>query len=362
MADEKTDGFVVEAHDEIVTKPIADKPTREDAKALGWSASEMDSAEKLGMITKAEDKKAPEAKAEPKVEPVPEAKPEPAKEEKPPEPKSHGNLPDMKFTPEEEATVTKTFGAGHPLRAFYFRAKNERKARQAAEDRARTLEAENAALKSIPKAPVEGEEDIENQPLTLKTLKELQRQEAAAIEAQRAQQSERANKVVSAQAEQEEFARSVYTDFDDTVNRAKDVMQNLDTLVPEKWKQAKVVELVRKLQVAAANADKIGLDDYNAAMIAYEIGQMHPDHGTVPKTGTAKVDPKGHGTLTPDQMRRAQENTQRRGSSAAVGGSGGRRVVSADEVALQDLVKMDAKTRLDFSQKHPDRYAKLLRG
>jgi hypothetical protein len=105
------------------------------------------------------------------------------------------------------------------------------------------------------------------------------------------------------------------------------------------------------------------LDDDNAAHIAYAIGSFHPDHGKTPvKTGTPKVDPKGNGALTTEQMKRVETNTQRRASSASVAGGGGKRVISVDDVDLATIVKMSPAERLRFSEKHPDQYAKLLRG
>jgi hypothetical protein len=99
-------------------------------------------------------------------------------------------------------------------------------------------------------------------------------------------------------------------------------------------------------------------------MIAYEIGQLHPSYGQrAEKNGEfVKPEPKANGGLTPDKMKRIEENTLRRASSASVSGGGGRRAVSPDDVSLADLNRMTATQRLSFREKHPDQYAKLLRG
>lgn len=350
------------------TPEVAAAPSRADMKEKGWSAKELDSAEKLGLIApKAEAKKEEVA---PKVEEKPAAAPVPAPV------KNNGTLPDFTMTPEQEELFLKTFGPGAAPRAMYFRMKNERQARQKEAAEKQAVAAELAALKAQlarPQGVQQVDEngnvvDPENQPLTIKALKELQRAEAEEYERRNREQNDRAQIVANAQIEQEEYARSLYSDFDDTVNRAKEVMQNLETLVPEPWRQERVVELVHKLQTAAANADKIGLNQRNAALIAYEIGQMHPSHGQAPSSTTASetkqtgsTDPKD-GSMTPEQMKRIEANTLRRGSSAAVSAGGGKRTISVEDVDLATLSKMDSKALMAFREKHPERYAKLRRG
>lgn len=145
----------------------------------------------------------------------------------------------------------------------------------------------------------------------------------------------RAAAIADAQRSQEEYAKEIYPDFDDVVGKAKDVIKNLDA-IPEPWKRAKAVKLFKELQTAATNADSLGLDDYNGAMIAYEIGQLHPSYGQrAEQNGEfVKPEPKANGGHTPDQMKRIEENTLRRASSASVAGGGGKRVVSADDVTI----------------------------
>lgn len=361
---------------EVKTEPTAKAPERSELKAAGWSARELDAAEKRGMIAKTEEKK-PEPKAETPTEPKAEEPKEetPKVEEKP----KNGSLPDFTFkTPEQEKVFLDAFGAGTPQRAMYFRMKHERQQRQAVEaerDRmaqeAKLLKERLDALERGQKPQETDEEgnaiDPEDRPLTLKQLREMQKAEAEEYQRKQQEQQSRAAKLAEAQVTQEEYARSLYSDFDDTVKRAQEVIQNLDAVVPEKWRQAKAIKLIRELQTAAANADKLGLDDYNAALIAYEIGQMHPDYGSkngnsADTDGNLSRPEKANGGHTPEQMKRMEENTQRRASSASIPGGGGRRVVSVDDVSLADLNRMSAEQRQAFKSKHPDRFAKLLRG
>lgn len=347
-------------------------PTRDDVKSRGWSKAEMDSAEKLGLITKSK-------KEEEKVEPKPdetkpdlleEKKAEPTKgeEQKVPE-KKFQRLPDLSLTEEQEKALSGILPPGNPLRGMYFRMKNERTARQNLEAQLAKEREEKAALELRVKRaspgtePEENDEDPDDKPLTVRALRELREQEASEYAKKQAEINARASAVTDAQRSQEEFAREIYTDFDEVVTRASEVIKNIDSIA-EPWKRSKAVKLFRDLQQAAANADTLGLDDYNAAMIAYEIGQLHPLHGQkAEQNGNApKPEPKANGGLTPDQMKRIEENTQRRASSASVPGGSGKRFVSADEVSLADLNKMTTEQRLSFREKHRDRYDKLLRG
>lgn len=280
MSDEEKTVEIVEP--EVTTEPKV--PTRDELKSQGWSAKELESAEKRGMIANPEEKKTEDPKPEPKVE-------EPAKSE-PKKDFSHSQqFRDAELTEEQEKELRRLFpftdGKMNPAEAIYWRMKNERTARQQAiadlerERKARQeIEAKLATVQPT-KQEVDENGDIvdpEEKPLTLKQLKEIQKQEAEAIEKQRREQTDRASRVTEAQETQENYVRSLHKDFDDTVGKAKEVMQKLDDLVPEPWKQNKIVRLVRDLQVAAANADQMNLDDYNAAFIAYEIGQFHPDY------------------------------------------------------------------------------------
>lgn len=351
---------------EIKTEPKA--PSRDELKEKGWSAQELESAEKHGMIAKPEEKKE-EPKPEVKAEPKPEVKVEERRAEE-----RKGTLPEFTFkSPEQEKAFLDAFGAGTEQRAMYFRMKNERTARQRAEQerdverkRSQDLEARILAIetKKAPEVDENGDQiDPDDKPLTLKQLREIQKAEAEEIDKKNQEFKERTVRVTEAQKTQEEYARTIYSDFDDTVNKAKEVINNLEAMVPEKWKQAKAIELLRKLQVAAANSDKMDLDDYHAAMIAYEIGQLHPQYGIKAEPDGKIEDPKkANGGHTPEQMKRIEENTQRRASSASLSGGGGRRVVSADDVTLADLNKMGYQQRSEFKKKHSEEYAKLLRG
>lgn len=358
-------------------KVVNEIPTREDVKARGWSKDEIDSAEKRGMIAKAkkEEEKDPVAvKAEEKAEPKPEDKVvEAVKVEENSGKRNPSGIPAYDLTEEQQKALEGILPPGNPMRGIYFRMKNERTARQRLEAELAKERAAREALEAKLTAPqvakAEGDgnqtEDPEDRPLTIRAVRELQAQEAKEAERRAREVNDRASAVAEAQQAQEEYAREIYPDFDETVTRAKEVIKNLDA-IPEPWKRAKAVKLFRDLQEAAARADSLGLDDYNGAIIAYEIGQLHPLHGKKADeqmNGTAlRPEATANGGLTPDKMKRIEENALRRASSASVAGGGGRRAVSPDDVSLADLNRMTATQRLSFREKHPDQYAKLLRG
>lgn len=363
----KTEEIVLNETEPVL--PVEEKtPSREELKKNGWSASELDAAEKRGMIKK------PEVVAEVK-DAAPEQKKEESKDvkEEVVERRTTSNLPDFTITdPAKEKVFLDTFGSGTPQRAMYFRMKNERQARQQAEAKTRELEDKllrlEAEVKTV-KPTTEIDEngnvvDPDDKPLTMRQIREMQAKEAEEKRKQDEEFQTRGNLVAEAIRNQEEFAKEIYPDFDETVGLAKDLMQNLENLIPETWKQDRVIELVKELQVKAANADKYGVDKYNAALISYELGKYHPNYGKKADTNgkSDRPDTKANGSLTPEQMERIEKNTQRRGSSASIPGGGGSRTVSAEDVGLKELNAMTPSQRANFKTKHPDRYSKLVRG
>jgi len=350
--------------------------TREQLKEKGWSKAELDAAEKRGMIPAPEKKSEPEKSADDKALTTDKAI-EPEKKVEPVA-KLPGNFlddMDMELSPAQEKIFLEMFPPGTKPRAFYYRAKNERRARQRVEqerDRIalelQTRKDEEARRASgVPEPEVDADGNVidpEDKPLTMKQLRELQKKEREEMAAREKEMNSRAGKVSEALVEQEEYAKSVYPDFEETVKLATDLVNNLEK-VSDPLKRSKIVKMAKDLQVTAGNADKYGLEDYTASMIAYELGQMHPEYGQKKpdQHGEPTKDPKANGSLTPEQMKRIEENTQRRASSASIPGSqGGKRTISVNEVTVKDLLKMSPEGRFKFKKDNPSRYAELMRG
>ena len=357
--------------------------TREGLRAQGWSARELDAAEKRGYFKKKEDKA--EVKAD--AETQPEAK---ANEDKAQEPKAEddkaasdkravtGSWIDFELTPEKEKQFFEIFPPGTPQNGTYLRMKTERRARQAAEAKIKELESKYQDLErrlSDPKRePVldeNGKEiDPDDKPLTVKQLKEMKEREEA--ERRQAEEENRRGAMAAKEAilEQEQYAKSVYRDYDDTVKLAKEVIQNVETLFPNKWERDEAIRLMEDLQIAVAQAHNLGFDDRNAALISYQLGKLHPNwgkqngHRAEPQNdGKPQPDPKkANGSLTPEQMKRMEQNTQRRTSSASIPGGGGSRAVSVEDLTARDVLKMSPTQRANLKKNHPEKWAEIMRG
>lgn len=359
---------------EVMAETTPEKPiekevvTRADLKANGWSAKEMDSAEKHGMIPKKEKVEKADAATKPEIK---ETKTETEEVKTPVERRVNGSWIDYEMTPEQEKVFLETFPQGTPQNGTHLRMKSERRARQAAEAERDRLALEVQIMKDSLKPQVEPVTEVdengnvidpEDRPLTMKQLKALQKQEMEAMNKQREELNQRSEKVSDALKLQEEYAKSSIADFEDTVKLATDLVNNLDQ-IPENWKKEKVKKLIRDLQITAGTADKYSVDDYTASMIAYELGQLHPKYGQKSDENGKAADPKGNGSLTPEQMKRLEENTQRRASSASLpGSSGGRRTISVSEITIKDVLKMNSSERQKFKKDHPEKMRQLLRG
>jgi hypothetical protein len=370
---ENNESLTVEVPEPEAAAPVAELPTREQAMKDGLSALEADKAEKLGLIAKKDEKPAAGAA---KLEPAaPEKKPEQPAAAKP---AGQADASQYDLDPETQKKFEEIFGKGTNPRGLFAYSKKERAGRQAAERAAKQLADENAALKAqlTGKAtptvtpPAAGELPDENQPLTLGMLKKMQDQARAEADRQRAEQQERATAIQAAHKEQEDQAKEAYPDYDETVEKAKDVIQMFqkDEFAADPIKQAKVKDLLVRLQHSAARADQLKPDEYTAALIAYELGQQHPKYGKAADaaepsltTGASKDNPNAGGAGSPEKFKRIEEVTQRRGSSAALTG-GGRRTVPVDDVKGEDLARMSRSQIEAFRKSNPQRYAQLMGG
>lgn len=351
-------------------------PSREDLKKKGWTAAEMDSAEKRGMIKK---KEVPDAKAEPKAETVT----QPTQEEKRKtdealaiDRRGGGSWIDYEMTPEQEKVFLATFPPGTPQNGTHLRMKSERRARQQAENRAKELEARikeleaKATVKPEPVLDSDGNEiDPEDKPLTVKEWRALHAKQQEDIQRQQDEVRQRGQLVAESISTQEEYAKSIYPDYDDTVKLAIEIRKNPE-LLDSPWKRQQAELLWEKISEAAQQADKLGIDDLNSALLGYEMGKLHPSYGKAPTNGhraethnDGKKDPKNaNGSVTPEQMERIAQNTQRRVSSASIPGGGGSRTISVEDVTIKELNQMTSAQRASFKSKHPARYTELLRG
>ncbi len=351
-------------------------PSISEAKNAGWSKSEIEIAEKHGMLKKEEKTEVKEeAKEEVKESEIVKEvnkEEEPKKEEQLQKEVKYDGIPDYDLTPEQEKLLDGVLPKGNSTRGLYHRMKNERMQRQkyamelAKEKQERlVLEARLAEVSKNQKQDSDNifEEDPEDKPMTMKAWRQLQQQEAEERRKMETQMNERAVIISQANEMHSEAAREMLPDFDDSVRLAKEVMANV-SLIDDRVKRIKATALIKQFIAAAGEADKYSADDYNPAIMAYELGQLHPNYGKKADTDGKQETPAGkdNGGLTPGQMKKLEESNLRRASSASVSGNGGNRTVSADEVDLADLNRMTATQRYNFREKYPARYEKLLRG
>lgn len=350
----------------------ASEETKAELVKSGATKDELERMAKRGIIPK--DPK-PEAKKKEGEEGDKDEKGEEGKDGKPP--KNFG-IPDVDLTPEQEADFLKHFGKGHPVRGMFLRMKSERKARQAEAKKGKEAVAAKEQEIAILKAKLEGkaqageegeegtEDDLDSRTLTVADLKKYEEEKAKTQREQAEAAREKNTLRGEAIKDQETYAKEVFEDWEQTVGLVEKVLDKEAFAEMPKWKQNKALSLVRELQIAYATADEVDYDGRSAAMIAYEMGQLHESYGEKPKetVDSSRETPKGRNTggLSPEQMRRIEENSKKRQSSASVTGSQGKREVAVADVTPQMFRGFNAAQRTAFRKEHPKRYLELMRG
>lgn len=364
MTESNNDGAVFE-----IAEPRQEVPEKITVDQLqGWSQTEIEAAKKHGMV--AEEKK--EEKQEEKP-----AEPE-KKEEKPEAPEAKKETVEMPEDASEEEMGQWT----QREQGFFKEAKRARRTKQWAQmERERMAaelklerearERERKELDELRAQLKKGlEEDgvyPEEQPLTEKRLKEMREKEREEEEAKSKEEQSRQERIAQATQVQWEHAKEKYPDFDQTLELTKDILQNFQTIELDPETKDEIAVLYKQMEIAAKNADQFSPDQLNATGLAYRIGKLHPKYGKHIKaeTTTGPDNPtKANGGLTPEEIARMKENTTRRGSSASISGGGGRRVVSAEDMTLEDLhtlMRNSPEEYRKFRSKYPQRVAELIR-
>lgn len=357
---------VIELEAEKVVEKVEQKPV----DTTGWSPEEIEMGKKQGLIPKEPKKEETKKEELATKEEVKKEEPKVEKQGEPEAKKRIDGIPELEdLTPEQQQTFLAIFGEGSSPRGLYFRGKNERRQRQSAQAEAQAYKRELEDLKKQLQAKgkdvlqLEEEGEGEDRPLTERTLKAIKQREAEELEANQQKHQERITILKGVIKEQEEVAKSMYKDFNESMKLADDLVKNLDTLELNGKQRAKIGVLLREMHQLANAADTIDADDRNASDVAYELGQLHPQYGKVKPNGTGlPKDPKGDGALTPEKVKRVVENAQRRASSASVGSGNAKRTVVADEVTIEILNGMSAVKRREFSKAYPEQYSRLMQG
>ena len=244
--------------------PVMEKEpiTPEQAKEKGWSNTEIKKAEEFGLVgKKTEEKPKEEAKKE-------ETSP---KEE---EGKEVGKVAPIKadksryeLDVDQQKKFEEIFGPGTNPHGLFHGMKSQRNRAQAAESardaaklelklKEQQLKEAQERIDSIVSKGLnqngngEGDgEDPMDKPLTPRQLKAMQEEENKKRESIDGENKERAQKIHLALKEQEDYARSQYQDFDETVKAGEELIKRINELEGVEKKRA--IGLIGNLQIAA---------------------------------------------------------------------------------------------------------------
>jgi hypothetical protein len=273
----------------------------------------------------------------------------------------------IELSPEQENILIA--GLTHNGKTLYWSQKKARlraqKAEAEASEKSKELEEAKAKIAELEKRPVakktdeddplnlegdtkpDADVDPRKKPLTMEDLDRIDAEKAAKSEEEAKKRNGRAQVIHDALDDQQAEARERYEDFDNALTLSGEILKraNDGTLVelyPDRRKQTSMIQKVHTLLYAFANADKFGSEDYNAADMTYDLAKEHPNYGKKkPNAGGSKpgeTDVDGN----PEDVRRAVNNANRRGSSATLNGGGSRRV-ALDELTPEQADRLPDK-------------------
>lgn len=271
----------------------------------------------------------------------------------------------MLSDPKYETEMLKDLKPGDRVHGTYFAMKKERSRRQSAEmekqhldiklkAKEKEIETLKKTVEDYNKKKAETAKEIGDdvEPEKIDLPEETPEQKAEKESAEKA----RLNEVQAAKlAEFELDAKSRYPDYDVAADLASDILKNannLDKFFDSPREKAKVVHKLQQFLWAVKNADKFGENEYSPADMAYEIGMLHPNY-KAPSSGGDKPGKKDEG-LSPEELKRIEENSKRRTSASSSAGSG-KRTVSFDDLTVEELAEMPFEQFIKIPQKHRDR-------
>ncbi len=186
-----------------------------------------------------------------------------------------------------------------------------------------TIEAIQAILAQSAQA-----DDSDDRPLTKKDLNELsekQKQEQREFE-------EKQKFVVGRINSAESIGKSKYDNFDDAINLAQEVINGKIEL-PD---MLTADEIAKKLNERIANKD---LDPEKVADFVVSIAKLNPNFGKKQTNPASQAQRKE----TDENIDRIIKNASKATSSAAVNGGNGRRMVSLENLTVDDAAKLTPK-------------------
>ena len=238
------------------------------------------------------------------------------------------------IAPEAEEAIVKNFNANE--KKLYWERKKERTKRQEAQREKELTAIQLAAAKreiellktSTPKSVEESEEEtpVDEDDERIMTVGEFKRmQKARAEEAEKS--NAQAQEIIKRVEVQEVEAKAKYADYDEVTKLAAEVIKTNKAYA-------------RVLQQAASDPNE------NVAEVAYHLGKLHPKYG---KT----VEPVKK--TENNQINRAIKNSEKRVTSAAVSGGGGKSVIGEADLSVEDVARMSNVEYAKLSKETRDR-------
>ncbi|MFA5321175.1 MAG: hypothetical protein WC373_00765 [Smithella sp.] len=336
---------IIEAQPEVKSEPV----TEEGLKDAGMVAGEIDLAKKHDIIGKKEEPaKVEEKKEEKKEEPVkePEKKPEEKKEEPK---KEDGAIAGVK----KEDVDEKSRWIFNEMKKERFKRREAQAERDKHYVQVKVLEKEINELKRKVKTDDEeidkilGEDknkkDIEIAPLDEKELKEM-----------------KARRLQDGLKDAESDGKMKYHDFDNINILANEVLEKAPELFKDDKKTlAYARQLYDEMMYHAylISEGKEKEDDRSVADIVYELGTLNPKYNSK-KDVELKKDEKSDGKKNADIVEKVLENAKVRTPSAAIGGGGGKTIVTEDDLTPEQAVKLSTERWLKLKPETRERILK----
>jgi hypothetical protein len=242
------------------------------------------------------------------------------------------------LSPEKEEAIVKNFNANE--KKLYWERKKERIKRQEAQREKELTAIQLAAAKreiellktGAPKSVEDSEEkeaQIDEDDERIMTVGEFKRmQKAKAEEAERS--NAQAQEIIKRVEVQEVEAKAKYADYDEVTKLAAEVIKTNRAYA-------------RVLAQAASDPNE------NVAEVAYHIGKLHPKYG---KAGEPVKKTENN------QINRAIKNSEKRVTSAAVSGGGGKTAIGEADLTVEDVAKMNPR---EYAKLSPETRERILR-
>lgn len=331
-----SENVTVEVEESQASSPVSSSTmTETQAKENGLSVDEVVAGKKHGLIV--EDKPAKKAINKDEDFPEDESEEEDTEDAEQAEDIKPKDAAEEDLDPEEEQKLIKAYNDNE--KSLYWKAKKERLKRQDAQRESEHTKIKLAAtqreLDALKKGSKkdddsEEEENVEDDDERVMTVGEYKKMLAKQKE-EREGQNVKAQETLNRLEKQEAQFKIDNEDFDQVADLAREMMDEYPAFAEEMLR-------------AAADPTK------NACEVVYRIGRLNPKYR---KGGSKTVDEGG--IESKSKIDKAIKNADKRQSSAAVTGGGTKKIVSEDDLTVEDASKLSQSDYSRLSKKTRDR-------